>query len=132
MNVAGHDIGKLPYASPSRRVAWQDGWARMGFIQIFDGRERLTDHVAVMNQGRNDLLRIDRPVGLRMLLAAILPQVNKSVLRGDALQVQGYANAESGRRPKVPVEDKVIAHIAPLADRSLRRLRRRANRTSRS
>ncbi len=65
------------HAGASSGIGRQQRRLRPEFVQVFEDRQRLADGVAVVHQRRHQLLRIDRAVGLGMLLAAVSQQVHR-------------------------------------------------------
>src|SRR6185437_111592 len=94
-------------------------------------RHRLRDEMAVMDQRRYQLLRVDRLVVRGVLLAAIAQQMDEAQLRLDPLQVQRDAGAERGGGTEIAVERKLTSCAGRHAGRSLRRWNCRRRRTSR-
>ncbi len=91
----------------------------MHFIEIFDDRRRLhQDFAVVEHERRHPALRIDRAIFRRVLLAALLGEMDENLLGRDALEVERDADAERGGRAEVGV----VLHEDPGTTMRTRRL----------
>ena len=96
MDVAGNQLGQRPHPRPADWIGRQQRRLRMHFVEIFDDRQRLREHLAgVEGQRRHAHLRIDRAV-LRLLVeTALLLQMDRNHLAAQAFQIERDANSIS-------------------------------------
>ena len=99
MGVAGDDLREAAHARPAARIGRQQRRLRMHLVEIFDDRERLVEHRAViLDQRRDRHHRIDLAEAVLALLP--LDQVDVDhLVRREALEVERDAHAEGRERP---------------------------------
>jgi len=108
VNIASDQLGRCAHARPADRVARKQRGQRMAFFQIFDDRQRLGQHRAVIElQGRHDGIRIDLPIGFGPLLAA--NEVHGFVGIGLVLEVEGDPDAPGGGT--APIAEELHASL---------------------
>src|SRR5215471_4895694 len=115
VDVAGDHLGERAHLRPLDGVARQQRRLGMDFVEIFDDRERLNEHVAGIElQGRQAHLRIDRAIFRFLVEAALLLQVDRNHLAAQALEVERDAHPIGRRRAKIGIK----LHVSSLAGRS--------------
>src|SRR6185436_5101393 len=103
--VATDDRGKGSHPRALDRIRRQERGLWVNFVEILDYRRRLHEHFAAVERKRwHAALRIDRAILRRMLLAAILGQMDENLFGGDAFQVKRDAQPIGGGRAEVGVK----------------------------
>ncbi|KAG1376843.1 hypothetical protein G6F59_018226 [Rhizopus arrhizus] len=74
VRVASNAQGQIAYPGAANGVGRQQRHLREALVQILDDRQRLGQRVPVMQQGGHQLLRIQRAIGVEVLLAALAHQ----------------------------------------------------------
>src|SRR5205823_10819604 len=100
-------------------------------VQIFKDGEGLLKRMAVVDQGRHEVLRVEPSVFGCELLSAILQQVHEFVFSVQVFQIERDAHPEGGGGAKIGIKRERLSHTAPPADRWRRRWSGRPNPASR-
>ena len=94
MDVAGDEVGERARLGAPDRVLGQQRRLGLRLIQIFDDGERLQQMLAARrDQNWHAHLRIDGAEFRPLVVAAVLDQVNRRRLIGDALEIKRDAHA---------------------------------------
>ena len=105
MDIAGDDLRQRPHLRARDRILRQQRRLGMGLVEIFDDGERLDQHLACRrDQRRHAHLRIDRAEFRPPVVAAVLDQMDRHGLVGDALEIERDAHAVGGRRAEIGIE----------------------------
>ena len=105
MDVAGDHLRERAHLRAFQRVARQQRRLRMDLVEIFDDGERLDQHVAGIElQRRHPHLRVDRAEFRLLVEAALLLQVDRDRLVGQALEVERDAYPIGRRRAEIGIE----------------------------
>ena len=113
MDIGGADQRQGPHAGAVDRILGQQRRLGMRLLEIFQDGQRLGQHLArIEHQGRHQLLRIERDIVGRRLLA--LAQMARSVLDLDALEIERDTHAKRRRRTKIADElhDRLRGHLS--------------------
>ena len=113
MDVGGRDQRQRAHPRPADRIPGQQRRLGMRLLEIFQDGQRLGQHLArIEHQRRHQLLRIDRDVVGRRLLA--LAQMARGMLDRDALEIERDAHAKRRRRAKIADElhDRLRGHLS--------------------
>jgi len=98
MDVAGDELRDSAHARAVGGVAGQQRRLGVGFVEIFDDRERLRKDLSILLERRDQPLRVHREIGRRGLVVAA--QVNEGPLAWQAFEVQRDADAKRSRGAK--------------------------------
>jgi len=104
MSQAIDDLRQLAHAGTARGIARHQRHRREALVEVFDDRHRLGQRNAVVLEGRHQAARIDLAVFLLALLAAVLEQVHRHRVVGQALQVQRDPHPVGCRAAEIRVE----------------------------
>src|SRR5262249_4577230 len=85
----------------------------MALFEVFDDRERLRQHAAVVFERRQQRLGVFRDVGGGQVLAAAAPPTNRPRLGSAALQIERDAHAIGRRAVKKSIE---LHHVGLIKD----------------
>jgi hypothetical protein len=102
VDIAGDDLGERANPRPIRRPVGQEGRFGMGFVEIFDDRQRLNEDLPAVLDGGDEALGVEGEIGGLFLIAAA--PMDKRALIGKAFEIEGDADAERGRRAKEGVK----------------------------
>src|SRR5919198_6482489 len=103
MDLAGDEVGERAHARACDRLARQERWYRMPFLQPLDDGERLHKAPAIVElEGGQQRLRIHFDVLALTMLA--LRKVHEHRLVTEALQIERNANAKGCGAAEVRVE----------------------------
>jgi len=86
VNVAGDALGERTYAGARFGCRRQKRRFRMGFLQIFDDRQRLCQSQSTVLQGRDQSSRIQFDIGRAVLFAAVAQKVHRNCLEPTPLR----------------------------------------------
>ena len=98
MDLAGDGLREGAHMGSLFGRRRQQGRLGMGFVEILhDGKGLGQRRAVVEHQGGNQLLRVERPVIVRELLAAAADEMHGDAVVGQALQGQGDPHPVGGR-----------------------------------
>jgi hypothetical protein len=112
VDVAGDDLGDGAHLRAVDRIRRQQGRFPMDLVEILDDGEGLQQHLSGQRQHRHPFLRIDRVERGGVLAAAILGEVDRHGLEGQAFDVQGDPHAIGGGGAEKRIEFMHL-HCAP-------------------
>src|SRR5579864_233631 len=105
MDIAGDKVGERAHLGPRDRVLGQQRRLGLRLIEIFDDGERLQQTLAARRlQHRHPHLRVDGAEFRPLVVAAVLDQMNRHRLVGNALEIERDAHAIGRRRAEIGIE----------------------------